>query len=222
MSCISQNQHVNGWFPAVYELHVSKFPFVSRIEFIRSKPSNFSVRVSGACNSSCDCSATVTHHPSWLFQKSSRSDRPQQNRSLTARARETDPCRDVFHIAQARWLRERTDWQQAGERAAWSRPEGGRQAGVSGLPEGDAGGRPVPGAGPKRAPVQGLAAEQGAQQRRPRQGHPPGGEGVDQQPHVRPRSNTVPDRRRRRMDAVCARRQGVAFRRSRRQCRVRA
>ena len=53
--------HVNGWFPAVYpcnsckwlvpsrlhELHESKFPFVSRIEFIRSKLSNFSAHVYG-------------------------------------------------------------------------------------------------------------------------------------------------------------------------------
>ena len=40
--------HVNGWFPAVlHELHESKFPFVSLIEFIRSKLSNFSAHVSG-------------------------------------------------------------------------------------------------------------------------------------------------------------------------------
>ena len=41
--------HVNGWEPAVYihELHESKFPFVSRIEFIRSKLSNFSAHVYG-------------------------------------------------------------------------------------------------------------------------------------------------------------------------------
>ena len=39
--------HVNGWEPAVYELHEYKFPFVSRIEFIRSKLSNFSAHVSG-------------------------------------------------------------------------------------------------------------------------------------------------------------------------------
>ena len=40
--------HVNGWFPAVYhELHESKFPYVSRIEFIRSKLSNFSAHVYG-------------------------------------------------------------------------------------------------------------------------------------------------------------------------------
>ena len=40
--------HENGWFPAVlHELHESKFPFVSRIEFIRSKLSNFSAHVYG-------------------------------------------------------------------------------------------------------------------------------------------------------------------------------
>ena len=33
---------VNGWEPTVYmRLHVSKFPFVSRIDFIRSNLSNF-------------------------------------------------------------------------------------------------------------------------------------------------------------------------------------
>ena len=31
----------------LHELHESKFPFVSRIEFIRSKHSNFSAHVSG-------------------------------------------------------------------------------------------------------------------------------------------------------------------------------
>ena len=36
--------HVNG-------LHESKFPFVSRIEFIRSKLSNFSAHVYGVSNS---------------------------------------------------------------------------------------------------------------------------------------------------------------------------
>ena len=43
--------HVNGWFTVIYilhELHESKFPFVSRIEFIRSKLSNFSAHVYGA------------------------------------------------------------------------------------------------------------------------------------------------------------------------------
>ena len=40
--------HVNSWKPAVYhELHESKLPFVSRIEFIRSKLSIFSAHVSG-------------------------------------------------------------------------------------------------------------------------------------------------------------------------------
>ena len=38
---------VNGWFP--HELHESKLPFVYRIEFIRSKLSNFSAHVSGIC-----------------------------------------------------------------------------------------------------------------------------------------------------------------------------
>ena len=46
--------HVNGWEPAVHmsdceheshEWHESKFSFVSRIEFIRSKLSNFSAHV---------------------------------------------------------------------------------------------------------------------------------------------------------------------------------
>ena len=36
----------------LHELHESKFPFVSRIEFIRSKLSNFSAHVSGVMDSS--------------------------------------------------------------------------------------------------------------------------------------------------------------------------
>ena len=44
MSCMSQNFHL---FTCLHELHESKFPFVTRIEFIRSKLSIFSARVSG-------------------------------------------------------------------------------------------------------------------------------------------------------------------------------
>ena len=44
----------------LHELHESKFPFVSRIEFIRSKLSNFSAHVSGVTVSvTAHCSATV-------------------------------------------------------------------------------------------------------------------------------------------------------------------
>ena len=37
----------NGWASRLHELHESKFSFVTRIEFIRSKFSNFSAHVSG-------------------------------------------------------------------------------------------------------------------------------------------------------------------------------
>ena len=39
--------HINGWLPAVYMSGMSQNLFVSRIEFIRSKLSNFSAHVSG-------------------------------------------------------------------------------------------------------------------------------------------------------------------------------
>ena len=39
----------------LYELHESKFPFVSRIEFIRSKLSNFSAHVSGVSDGARKC-----------------------------------------------------------------------------------------------------------------------------------------------------------------------
>ena len=39
--------HVNGWTSRLHELHELKLPFVSRIEFNRSKISNFSAHVSG-------------------------------------------------------------------------------------------------------------------------------------------------------------------------------
>ena len=45
--------HANGWEPAVslHELPESKFPFVSRIEFILSNLSNLSAHVSGVTGS---------------------------------------------------------------------------------------------------------------------------------------------------------------------------
>ena len=50
----SCNLNVNGWKRLVpsrlYKLHDSKFPFVSRIEFIRSKHFNFSAHVSGVAD----------------------------------------------------------------------------------------------------------------------------------------------------------------------------
>ena len=43
----------------LHELHESIFPFVSRIEFIRSKLSNFSAHVSGVNNDGCGRTGTV-------------------------------------------------------------------------------------------------------------------------------------------------------------------
>ena len=47
MEILSRATHVNGWTSRLHELHDSKFPFVTRIEFIRSKLSHFSAHVSG-------------------------------------------------------------------------------------------------------------------------------------------------------------------------------
>ena len=46
--------HVNGWDSRLHELHESKPPFVSRIEFIRSKLKNFSAHVSGDIAAAAD------------------------------------------------------------------------------------------------------------------------------------------------------------------------
>ena len=43
----------------LHELHESKFPFVSRIEFIRSKLSNFSAHVSGISDEHAECRARL-------------------------------------------------------------------------------------------------------------------------------------------------------------------
>ena len=41
---------VNGWVSRLHKLHESKLPFVSRIEFIRSKLPKFSTHISGVYN----------------------------------------------------------------------------------------------------------------------------------------------------------------------------
>ena len=54
----------------MHELHESKFPFVSRIEFIRSKLSNFSVHVYGI-NNRCDEELGVRNsalHARYIFE----------------------------------------------------------------------------------------------------------------------------------------------------------
>ena len=62
--------YVNGWFPAVYtRLHESKFPFVSRIEFIRSKLSNFfcsCIRGLSQCGEGSAARGCVAAVVSWL------------------------------------------------------------------------------------------------------------------------------------------------------------
>ena len=67
---------INECNTVLHELHESKYLFVSRIEFIRSKLSNFSAHVSGVAdgvrtmwkpqNQSTGRSRSAHHYPEWI------------------------------------------------------------------------------------------------------------------------------------------------------------
>ena len=65
--------HVNGWEPVVYIVTRVKLSFVSRIEFIRSKLSNFSAHVSGV---GIDCRVHVAAPPAGVTAEAAESSLP--------------------------------------------------------------------------------------------------------------------------------------------------